>query len=78
MLTNESTDLIERIRFRMSEQAVEIDEATLEVIARVRRPYLEAALDAIDAEFGGIRGYLEAVGLGEVEIAELRERYLAA
>ena len=41
-------------------------------------PYLEAALDAIDAEFGGIRGYLEAVGLGEVEITELRERYLAA
>ena len=76
LLTNESTDLIERIRFRMSEQAVEIDEATLEVIARVRRPYLEAALDAIDAEFGGIRGYLEAVGLGEVEITELRERYL--
>ena len=32
----------------MSEQSMDIDEATLEVIARVRRPYLEAALDAID------------------------------
>ena len=76
LLTNQSTDLIERIRTRMSEQAMDIDEATLEVIARVRRPYLEAALEAIDTEFGGIRGYLEAVGLGEVEVAELQCRYL--
>ena len=76
LLTNQSTDLIERIRTRMSEQAMDIDEATLEVIARVRRPYLEAALEAIDTEFGGIRGYLEAVGLGEVEVAELQGRYL--
>ena len=76
LLTNQSTDLIERIRTRMSEQAMDIDEATLEVIARVRRPYLEAALEAIDTEFGGIRGYLEAVGLGEVEVAELQGSYL--
>ena len=55
---------------------MDIDEATLEVIARVRRPYLEAALDAIDKEFGGIRGYSEAIGLGEIEITELRQRYL--
>ena len=76
LLTNESADLIERIRTRMSEQSMDIDEATLEVIARVRRPDFEAALDAIDTEFGGIRGYSEAIGLGEIEITELRQRYL--
>ena len=40
LLTNQSTDLIERIRSRMSERAMDIDEVTLEVIARVRRPVL--------------------------------------
>ena len=42
----------------------------------IRDRYLEAALEAIDTEFGGIRGYVEAVGLGEAEVIELRERYL--
>jgi hypothetical protein len=60
----------------MAEQQMDIDEGTLEVIARVRRPYLEAALEGIETEFGGLRGYLEAIGMGEFEIQELRQRYL--
>jgi protein-tyrosine phosphatase len=76
LLTNQSNDLIERIRHRMAEQQIDIDEGTLEVIARVRRPYLEAALEGIETEFGGLRGYLEAVGVGEIEIDELKSRYL--
>lgn len=78
LLTNQSNDLIERIRDRMAQQQMDIDEGTLEVIARVRRPYLEAALEGIETEFGGLRGYLEAVGMGDVEIEELRRRYLRA
>lgn len=77
LLTNQSNDLIERIRQRMADQHLDIDEGTLEVIARVRRPYLEAALEGIDTEFGGVRGYLEAIGVGENEIDELKRRYLA-
>ena len=76
LLTNQSNGLIERIRHRMAEQQMDIDEGTLEVIARVRRPYLEAALEGIETEFGGLRGYLEAIGMGEFEIQELRQRYL--
>ena len=76
LLTNQSNDLVERIRHRMAEQQMDIDEGTLEVIARVRRPYLEAALEGIETEFGGLRGYLEAIGMGDVEIQELRQRYL--
>jgi protein-tyrosine phosphatase len=76
LLTNQSNGLIERIRHRMAEQQMDIDEGTLEVIARVRRPYLEAALEGIETEFGGLRGYLEAIGMGAFEIQELRQRYL--
>ena len=42
---------------------MDIDEATLEVIARVRRPYLEAALEAIDTEFGEFEVILRPLAL---------------
>jgi protein-tyrosine phosphatase len=76
LLTNQSNDLTERIRARMAEQKMDIDEGTLEVIARVRRSYLEAALEGIETEFGGFRGYLEAISIGENEVLELKNRYL--
>ncbi len=63
LLTNQATELITRTRARMAEQFQEIDDATLEIIARVKGVYLEAALLEVDTVYGGIRVYLEEIGL---------------
>ena len=39
--------------------------------------YLTRAIEAMNREFGGVQGYLsEALGIGEIEISELRCRLL--
>jgi len=60
----------------MAEQNQAISEATLDIIARVKRVYLEAALLEVDAEYAGIPGYLEAMGLTTQEHKELLTRWV--
>ena len=76
LLTNQATELITRTRARMAEQNQAISEATLDIIARVKRVYLEAALLEVDAEYAGIPGYLEAMGLTTQEHKELLTRWV--
>ncbi|MBI2768044.1 MAG: tyrosine-protein phosphatase [Burkholderiales bacterium] len=47
------------------------------VLYGVQADFLHAALDAVDADFGSVQGYLrEGLAVGEVELARLRELYL--
>jgi protein-tyrosine phosphatase len=47
------------------------------VLYRVQPDFLQAAFDAVDADYGGIEGYLrEGLGLREAERARLRALYL--
>ena len=51
----------------------------LNVLWRVQQEFLDAALHAVDADYGGVRGYLsQALGVGEAERAQLKRWYLQA
>ena len=50
----------------------------VEVLYRVQPEFLQAAYKAIDADFGGIEGYLrEGLGLGDAQRQKLRDLYLS-
>lgn len=74
LLTNQATELISRTRSRMTEQNQSIDDSTLEIIARVKGVYLEAALTEVDIHFGGISGYLEEIGVTSADQKDLLKR----
>jgi len=53
-----------------------VDESILPVL-EVHADYLERALRAIEDNYGTVEDYLQqALGVGPVELAELRNRYL--
>ena len=67
--------ILATIRERAAEapEVLEIAEARLtEAVLGVREEYLDTARRTIDTEFGSLRGYLEAAGLTEQDIARLR------
>ncbi len=52
-------------------------EEVLNVLWRVQEDFLEAALQSVDADFGGLEKYMEKqLGVGEKERARLAELYL--
>lgn len=78
MLTNEAIDfegvMLPRFREHFGE-AISIE--VVRAVGGVRLEYLHAALDALDAHYGGIEVYLEtALGLGPAERDRLKERFL--
>ncbi len=53
------------------------DSAALQALYEVRADYINAALDTIDAEYGGMDGYLqEMLGIGLAERRQLQNYYL--
>jgi protein-tyrosine phosphatase len=48
----------------------------LQVLWRVQDGFLDAAMQTIDAQPGGLAGYLRRLGLGPAALAELHQRYL--
>jgi len=52
-------------------------QAVLEVLWQVRPEFLEAALHAIDTEFGGTDAFLDGLGVGARERDRLAELYLS-
>ena len=76
LLTNESTDLLERMIPRMQDQGMDLDMETFKVLAGVRIEYLIAALEEIEKHFGGVEGYLEAAGLDHSGRNHLRGKLL--
>ena len=82
LVSNESTDLFERMRTRMAENLKDqgmngkIDDEIIKVMSGVRAEYLLGAFEEIDTQYGGIAGYLEEVGLTATDQEQLREKLL--
>ena len=82
LISNQAVELSQRMKERMLEQAsaagenLQPDDRVIDILASVRREYLEAAFDEIKEHYGGIKGYLEAVGINSGEQADLRKRLL--
>ena len=56
----------------------QVEEAQLRMVMGVERRFLEAAFDEIDKQYGSFETYRrEALGIGDDELAEFRERSLA-
>jgi protein-tyrosine phosphatase len=50
----------------------------LDVVWRVREEFLQASLQAIDADYGSMAQYLQqGLGLAEPDLERLRQMYLA-
>ena len=76
LLTNQASELITTIGQRMSTQGIPLSRETLEILAQVKKEYLMAALDELETQFGGIRGYLEAARISAVDQSKLKRRLL--
>ena len=71
LLTNELLKPLEPSRYGLTRDVQE-------VLWRVQPEFLQAALEALEADYGGMESYLrEGLGLGEAERERLRELYLA-
>jgi len=75
LLTNAATELfaVMKPRFEANYGGTVTDD-DMKAIAGVQRGYLEAAIQTIHDDFGGMPGYLEEIGLGESSATELRRR----
>jgi protein-tyrosine phosphatase len=70
LLTNELLKPLEPSRYGLTRDVQE-------VLWRVQPEFLHAALEALEADYGGMESYLrEGLGLGEPERERLRELYL--
>jgi len=75
LLTNTATELFAAMKPRFEENyGGTVTEDDMKAVAGVQRDYLEAAIQTIHENFGGMPGYLEEIGLGESSAAELRRR----
>mgnify|MGYP006102417677 CR=1 FL=1 len=83
LVSNESDELFERMRTRMiqnlKDQGItgKIDDEIVKVMSGVRAEYLLGAFEEIDTHYGGISGYLEAVGISAADQKHLTDRLLA-
>jgi protein-tyrosine phosphatase len=71
--------IVETIRNRMSEtpDIAEVAEARLtDAVLGVQEPYLDSARRTIVDDFGSLRGYLEAAGVTDDDVAKLRAALL--
>ena len=71
LLTNERLKPLEASRHGLAREVVS-------VLSQVQPEFLQAAYDAVDADYGGLEGYFrEGLALGQPERERLRELYLA-
>lgn len=82
LVSNEATELFVRMRQRMMSNIgeqnldVKIDDDIIAVLSGVRAEYLTGAFEEIDQHYGGVDGYLEAIGVTAAEKAHLMARLL--
>ncbi len=77
LLTNSATELFDYMipRFRES-YGDTIDEASIRLVAGVRREFLEAAFDQIRQDHGSVTGYLDFIGVDRNIRRELKKRFV--
>ncbi len=68
-------------RLRRSSETLGDDDATAAALIeklKLQEGYLSAALDVIDAEFGGVNGYLSGLGITDTELRALEGHFVQA
>lgn len=84
LVSNEAEDLFLRMKARMEENiresglGHEVDEEIVRILSGVRAEYLQGAFEEIDEHYGGIHGYMEAIGISSADEKHLKERLLVA
>lgn len=82
LVSNEASELADRMRRRMEENMrkeglePKINDEIIRVLSGVRAEYLHGAFAEIDQHYGGIHGYMEAIGITAAEEKHLRDRLL--
>ncbi len=82
LVSNESEELFIRMRDRMeqnlkeNDQPYKIDHDIVRVLSGVREEYLLGAFEEIDSHYGGIHGYMEAIGISAADEKHLKDRLL--
>jgi protein-tyrosine phosphatase len=80
--SNNATELFVRQQQRMEESMKQqglshkIDDDIIQVLAGVQKEYLLGAFEEIDQHYGGIHGYMEAIGITSSDEAHLRKKLL--
>ena len=80
LISNQASELGENMKKKMLQQAsavgrdIQPDDEIINVLSGVKKEYLEAAFLEIDEHFGGIAGYLDAIGIKDNEQSRLRQR----
>lgn len=71
--------LTNRFYKRDPSASTELPEEVKQVLGTVQQPFLNAAFEAIDADYGGLDRYFrDGLGLGQAERKALEGRYLLA
>ena len=82
LISNQAAELKQSMKVRMLEQAKAQgaetlpDDQVIDILASVRREYLEGAFQELYSHYGSIEGYLEAIGLDGSAQEHLRDRLL--
>ena len=82
LLSNESSELVERTRARMQENRVEkglsaeVQENIVRIFSGVEPIYLNNAFKEIEKTYGSLDNYMTELDFGESKIAKLREKFL--
>ena len=83
LISNQASELSGNMKKRMLEQAsaegeyIQLDDHVIAILAGVKKEYLEGAFAEINEHYGGISGYLEAIGITASEQSHLRQRLVS-
>lgn len=82
LVSNEAEELFIRMRARMGPKVGEkdlpheVDDEIIRILSGVREEYLHGAFEEIDEHYGGIHGYMEAIGISAADEQHLKDRLL--
>jgi protein-tyrosine phosphatase len=67
--------LMERLRANIASRGADPEPVLANL--HLRESYLAALLDMLDADYGGIDGYLESIGITEAELTRFRDLFIS-
>lgn len=82
LVSNEAEELFVRMRARMVQNIeqnnlpYEVDDEIIRILSGVKEEYLLGAFEEIDNHYGGIHGYMEAIGISATDEQHLKDRLL--
>ena len=82
LISNQASELAVRMKARMLEQMtmngqpIPVNDEVVAIMSGVQQHYLQGAFAELEEHYGGVRGYLEAIGISAAEESELKKRLL--